>query len=88
MKTDTELSLSNSDQAMLEGVNGPADELAMRIVSRMASVVGASRLMDISGAHIDSSLYRGEATLEFAERLADLGAQVRNLRMRGTRWRR
>ncbi len=50
------LRLSEPDQAMLDGSQGPADQLAMRIVSRMAAVVGAERLMDITGAHIDSSL--------------------------------
>lgn len=62
---------------MLDGRNGPADQMAMRIISRMAEVVGAERLMDITGAHIDSSLYMGEATLEFAEKLANFGAQVK-----------
>ena len=71
------LSLTDDDQAMLDGAQGPADQMAMRIISRMAGIVGAERLMDIAGAHIDSSLYMGEATLEFAERLADLGAQVK-----------
>ena len=33
-------------------------------------------LMDISQAHIDSTIYLGDATLEFAERLASLGARV------------
>jgi len=32
--------------------------------------------MDISQAHIDSTIYLGDATLEFAERLASLGAKV------------
>jgi hypothetical protein len=32
--------------------------------------------MDISAAHIDSTIYTGEAGLEFAERLASLGARV------------
>ncbi len=71
------LSLTDADQAMLDGKQGPADQMAMRIISRMAGIVGAERLMDITGAHIDSSLYMGEATLEFAEKLADLGAQVK-----------
>ena len=37
---------------------------------------GASDLMDVSQAHIDSTIYLGDATLEFAERLASLGARV------------
>ncbi|MCH8340427.1 MAG: aconitase X catalytic domain-containing protein [Chloroflexi bacterium] len=72
-----ELRLTESDRAMLDGQRGPADQMAMRIITRMAAVVGAERLMDITGAHIDSSLYLGEATLEFAEMLADRGAQVK-----------
>jgi cis-L-3-hydroxyproline dehydratase len=39
-------------------------------------VSDARRLLDISGAHIDSTVYIGEAGLEFAERLASLGAKV------------
>src|SRR6266568_6386950 len=61
---------------MLEGGRGPAAQLAMSIVVRMADVYGASELMDISQAHIDSTIYLGDATLDFAERLAALGAKV------------
>jgi predicted aconitase len=42
----------------------------------MAEIQGAQELMDISAAHIDSTIYMGEANLEFAERLAESGAQV------------
>jgi predicted aconitase len=48
----------------------------MRIVLRMAEFHGTKRLLDITQAHIDSSVYMGEAGLEFAERLAGLGAKV------------
>jgi predicted aconitase len=70
------LTLSDSDRAMLAGDRGPAAQLAMSIVVRMAAVYGASELMDVSQAHIDSTIYLGDATLEFAERLASLGARV------------
>src|SRR5581483_8172979 len=70
------LTLSARDQEMLDGVHGPAPQLAMSILVRMADVYGASELMDISQAHIDSTIYLGDATLEFAERLASLGARV------------
>jgi predicted aconitase len=70
------LTLSERDQAMLAGDRGPAAQLAMSIVVRMAAVYGASELMDVSQAHIDSTIYLGDATLEFAERLASLGARV------------
>jgi len=61
---------------MLDGAHGPAPQLAMSILVRMADVYGARELMDISQAHIDSTIYLGDATLEFAERLASLGARV------------
>lgn len=61
---------------MLSGEFGPAAKMAMSIVARMAEVASAKELLDISGAHIDSTVYIGEAGLEFAERLANLGAKV------------
>jgi predicted aconitase len=48
----------------------------MSIVARMAEVAGAQELLDITGAHIDSTVYIGDAGLEFAEQLASLGAKV------------
>jgi predicted aconitase len=70
------LTLSERDRAMLDGDHGPAPQFAMSILVRMAGVYGARELMDISQAHIDSTIYLGDATLEFAERLAALGARV------------
>ncbi len=70
------LTLSTQDQDMLRGGSGPATKMAMSIVARMAQVAGAKELLDISGAHIDSTVYIGEAGLEFAERLAGMGAKV------------
>lgn len=48
----------------------------MSIIVRMAEFAGAERLLDISQAHIDSSIYMGAAGLEFAERLAGLDGRV------------
>lgn len=70
------LTLTQKDRAMLNGEHGPATKMAMSILVRMAEVAGAGELLDITGAHIDSTVYIGEAGLEFAERLASLGAKV------------
>jgi predicted aconitase len=70
------LTLSPKDHEMLSGESGPATKMAMSILVRMAEVAGAKELLDITGAHIDSTVYIGEAGLEFAERLASLGARV------------
>lgn len=70
------LTLSDKDQEMLAGANGPAAKMAMSILVRMAEISGAIELLDIAGAHIDSTVYIGDARLEFAERLASLGTKV------------
>jgi predicted aconitase len=70
------LSMTPRDEAMLAGEHGPAVRMAMSIIVRMARVQDAPALLDIEQAHIDSSIYVGAAGLEFAERLADLGARV------------
>ncbi len=71
------LSLAPLDLAMLQGEHGPAAALAMRIVVRLAGVRGAARLRDVASAHIDGCLYHGQASLDFAERLVQLGGRVR-----------
>lgn len=70
------LTLSDSDQEKLDGTHGPAVQMAMSILVRMAGVYEADHLIDIQAAHIDSTLYMGDATLEYAERLAGFGAKV------------
>jgi len=71
-----EIELGDYDRALLEGKYGSAKRMAMSIMTRMVEVYGAERLMDISSAHIDSTIYIGDATLEFGERLASLNARV------------
>lgn len=69
--------LSPYDTALLNGEQGPAARMALSILVRMMPAFGATRLMDITAAHIDSTVYQGEATMEYAERLAALGARVK-----------
>ena len=75
--TDVTLILDEADEAMLAGSEGPGVALAMRVISRIAQTMGARRLLDITGAHVDSCLYHGQAGLDFADRLAADGARVR-----------
>ena len=70
------VALSQHDRALLEGEHGPASAMSMRILTRMAEIQRARGFLSITGAHIDSALFMGDATLEYAERLADLGAAV------------
>jgi hypothetical protein len=48
----------------------------MSILARMAELVGARQFLDITRAHIDATIYVGDAGLEFAERLASQGGRV------------
>lgn len=70
------LTLSDYDQACLNGEKGHANQVAMRLIVRMAALQGADSLLDISQAHIDGCIYTGEAGLRFAEQLRDWGAKV------------
>ncbi len=70
------LILMDYERGMLEGESGKAVQMAMSILARMARVFDAPSLLPISGAHIDSTIYIGDAGLEYAGRLASLGARV------------
>lgn len=53
-----------------------ATSLAHTLLERYAAIVGATRLIPITRAHIDGCLYHGPASLDFARTLAESGAQV------------
>jgi predicted aconitase len=61
---------------MLAGAEGEARRLSMRIIVAMAEAAGADRLIDVASAHVDGCLYHGQASLDFADRLAAAGATV------------
>jgi predicted aconitase len=68
--------LTDSDNATLGGEAGEAAAIAMKLVVAAGEAMGAAELLDISGAHIDSCLYHGQASLDFAERLSVAGGVV------------
>ncbi|KAJ3542634.1 hypothetical protein NM208_g3995 [Fusarium decemcellulare] len=69
--------LSGLDMKFFNGDYGEASRVAIRIVLRMAHLLGATQLMDITQVHVDGCVYTGPATLALAERLRDWGGQVR-----------
>jgi len=73
---EQEVTLTPAELAMLNGEAGAGTALAMRLVIGLARVLGASSLVEIRSAHVDSCLYHGTAGLDFALRLGDLGAAV------------
>ena len=70
------VALDDRDRAFLAGEHGAGAAFAMRIVLRTAELLGAERLLTITGAHVDACLYHGQATLDFVGRLAAGGAAV------------
>jgi predicted aconitase len=71
------LHLTAEEERMLGGQDGEGVALAMRVVVGQSSVVDAPRLVEVTSAHVDSCLYHGQVSLDFAYRLASLGARVR-----------
>ncbi len=71
------LDLTEADHAMLDGQQGVAIQQAMRIICAMAAQQGALGLVDVSQGHIDGCIYASPANLTFAEKMADMGVQVR-----------
>ncbi len=70
------MNLSEFDRACLAEDLGKASQFAMSILVRIGEIQDAEEMIDITRAHIDSTLFQGDATLEFAERLVHMGAKV------------
>lgn len=66
--------LTAEERSVAAGSDGAA--MAMRILAEAARLVGATRLIPIASAHIDSPLYHGNSGTVFAERLVSGGARV------------
>ncbi|MFI7068097.1 aconitase X [Kribbella sp. NPDC050124] len=71
------LQLTAEEGEMLGGQYGEGVALAMRVVVGLARIEGAPRLVEITSAHVDSCLYHGQVSLDFAHKLVGLGAKVR-----------
>ncbi|KAF5643078.1 DUF521 domain protein [Fusarium sp. NRRL 52700] len=68
--------LSDFDKASLEGVHGEATRISMKVLARVADMMGAQEMMDVTQAHVDGAWY-GPGSLAFAKRLRDWGGRFR-----------
>lgn len=68
--------LDGQEQRWLDGADGAAMQLAMRMVVAAAEVSGAERFVPIEMAHINSCHYSGQLSLDFAEFLLAEGATL------------
>ncbi len=75
----TELILTEQEQAMLAGAEGPGVRRAMEIVTALARIYGAADLVPIRHAQIAGVSYKnlGDAGVAFLSEWADEGAKVR-----------
>jgi predicted aconitase len=69
--------LTGAERAMLDGAQGDAVALAMRIVLSAARVRKAPRLREITAAHVDGCLYHGPSGLDFVRMLTAGEGRVR-----------
>lgn len=70
------LQLTAIEQDMLDGKHGEAVALAMRLITQLGRIKGATHLIDIESVHIDGCIFYGQAGLDYANKLLELGAQV------------
>lgn len=70
------LQLTSIEQDMLDGKHGAAVALAMRLITQLARVKDATHLIDVKSVHIDGCIFYGQAGLDYANKLVDLGAKV------------
>ena len=71
------LRLTDADKHMLNGDEGPAAQVAMEVLCRMAVAQGAQDLVDVSRGHIDGCILAHDANLDFAEKMVQMGAKTR-----------
>lgn len=76
MHENQPVQLDDRDRALLDGAEGEAMRLAMQVVLRAAEISGATRLQDISFAHIDACFYNGQAHVDFARFMVENGARL------------
>ena len=70
------LNLTAQEKSMLAGDHGPAVALAMRLITQLARIKNATKLIDIESVHVDGCLFYGQAGLDYAQKLVNLGAKV------------
>lgn len=70
------IQLSAVDQQRLNGLDGPAPQIAMQVLQTMAAIQGAKDFVDVTQGHIDGCILAHDANLLFAEKMQRLGAKV------------
>ena len=69
--------LTRSQTGMLNGTDGDGVAMAMRVILATSRSLGATSLIEVESCHVDSCLYHGQVSLDFARALTAGGARVR-----------
>jgi len=71
--------LTREEERIFNGECGWANEICMKILTRLGDLYGAKKLIPISSAHVSGVSYKtlGDAPVEFLRALADAGAKVK-----------
>ncbi len=71
--------LTREEERILDGEEGEAESLALRVLVKVGEALGAERLVPVVHAHASGISYSniGEPGLRFIERLARMGGKVR-----------
>ncbi|MGD8446152.1 MAG: aconitase X catalytic domain-containing protein [Desulfobacterales bacterium] len=67
--------LTDYEKALLDGEHGEARRLAMRVLYDLGEYYEVDRFVEIVACHDDSTVFLGEAQVEFAEHLVGMGAR-------------
>ena len=70
------MELTDHARALLDGASGKAMQLAVRLVVKAATIMGARTLRRISFAHLDACFYTGQAHVDFIRFLLENGAKL------------
>ncbi len=70
------ITLNDQEHRWLSGADGEAMKLAMTMMVMAADVAGATAFIPVEFAHIDSSFYTGQASVDFAEYMLAHGATL------------
>ena len=70
------MKLKRQEREILDGKHGEAQRICLSVLVQLGELYGAEKLIDISMVHDDSVFYVGDAPIEFAEHIAQLGGKV------------
>lgn len=70
------MKLTRQERYILDGRQGEAQRICLSVLAQLGELYDAEKFIEISMVHDDSVFYVGDAPIEFAEHIAQLGGKV------------